>query len=41
VFNRILPERRHLVLAEFAAVRRDGVELAANFDLIPDVRPRD
>ena len=40
LFDRIPPERRALVLADFVPARRDGVELAANFDLILAVTPR-
>lgn len=40
LFNRIPPERRPRVLADFVPVQRDGVELAANFDLILEVTPR-
>jgi protocatechuate 3,4-dioxygenase beta subunit len=40
LFNRIPPERRPLVLADFIPVQREGVELAANFDLILEVAPR-
>ena len=40
LFDRIPPERRPLVLADFVPVQRDGVELAANFDLILEVTPR-
>ena len=40
LFDRIPPERRPRVLADFIPVQRDGVELAANFDLILEVTPR-
>ena len=40
LFDRIPPEQRPLVLADFVPVQRDGVELAANFDLILEVTPR-
>ena len=40
LFNRIPPERRPRVLADFVPVRRDGVERAASFDLILEVTPR-
>jgi len=40
LFDRIPPERRPLVLADFVPVRREGVELTANFDLILAVTPR-
>jgi protocatechuate 3,4-dioxygenase beta subunit len=40
LFGRIPPERRPLVLADFVPVQRDGVELAANFDLVLEVTPR-
>jgi protocatechuate 3,4-dioxygenase beta subunit len=40
LFDRIPPERRPLVLADFVPVQRDGVELAANFDLVLEVTPR-
>ena len=40
LFDRIPPERRPLVLADFIPVQRDGVELVANFDLILEVTPR-
>lgn len=39
-FNRIPPERRPRVLADFVPARREGVELAATFDLIMEVTPR-
>ncbi len=40
LFDRIPSERRPLVLADFDPVQRDGVELAANFDLILALTPR-
>jgi len=40
LFGRIPPDRRALVLADFLPARREGVELAASFDLILSVTPR-
>ncbi|HSM75067.1 MAG TPA: protocatechuate 3,4-dioxygenase [Desulfobacterales bacterium] len=41
LFQRIPPEQRPLVLADFVPAPRDGVELAATFEVILDVTPRD
>jgi hypothetical protein len=39
--QRIPPEQRPLVLADFVPALRDGAELAATFEVILDVTPRD
>ena len=41
LFQRIPPEQRPLVLADFVPAPRDGAELAATFEVILDVTPRD